>query len=143
MDMFLPLHPLKIIRLLGVDESDLGDVFTTIATRRGIRIQRDPQPERNIFIRSDQYNFVRQGVPSLFPMFGAEPGSPEDKIQKAWLQERYHAVSDDLAQPVDKEAAAQFIQVLIDFTREVADAPKAPQWKPNSFFRRFAKPAGA
>ena len=143
LDMFLPLHPLKIIRVLGLDESDLGDRFKKVAERRGLQVQRDPQPERNIFIRSDQYNFVRQGVPSLFPMFGAEPGSAEDKIQKAWLQERYHAVSDDVNQPVDKVAAGQFIEVLTEFTREVADAPVAPQWKPSSFFKRFVKPAGA
>jgi hypothetical protein len=45
-------------------------------------------------------------------------------------------------QPVDKAGAAKFIEILIEFTREVADAPEAPQWKPESFFRRFVK-AGA
>jgi Zn-dependent M28 family amino/carboxypeptidase len=142
MDMFLPIHPLRIIKLLGVDESDMGPRFQRIAEKHGVKIQRDPQPERNIFIRSDQYNFVKQGVPSLYPAFGAEPGSAEEKIQKAWLQERYHAVSDDLSQPVDKEGAAKFIEILIEFTREVADAPQAPQWNKESFFRRFVK-AGA
>jgi len=29
----------------------------------GIKVQRDPDPVRNIFIRSDQYNFVRRGFP--------------------------------------------------------------------------------
>ena len=143
MDMFLPLHPLKIIRVLGLDESHLGDRFRKVAERRGLQVQRLPPPERNIFIRSDQYNFVRQGVPAVFPMFGADPGSAEDKNQKASLQERYHAVSDDVSQPVDNVVPGQFIEVLIEFTREVADAPVAPQWKPSSFFRRFVKPSGA
>ncbi len=142
MDMFLPIHPLRVIKLLGMDESDLGPRFQRIAEKHGVKIQRDPQPERNIFVRSDQYNFVKQGVPSLYPAFGAEPGSEDEKIQKAWLQERYHAVSDDVNQPVDKAGAAKFIEILIEFTREVADAPEAPQWKPESFFRRFVK-AGA
>lgn len=142
MDMFLPIHPLRVIKLLGMDESDLGPRFQRIAEKHGVKVQRDPQPERNIFVRSDQYNFVKQGVPSLYPAFGAEPGSEDEKIQKAWLQERYHAVSDDLSQPVDKAGAAKFIEILIEFTREVADAPEAPQWKPESFFRRFVK-AGA
>ena len=123
MDMFLPLHPLKIIRVLGLDESHLGDRFRKVAERRGLQVQRLPPPERNIFIGSDQYNFVRQGVPAVFPMFGDDLGSPEDKNQKAWL--------------------GQFIEVLIEFTREVADAPVAPQWKPSSFFRRFVEPSGA
>lgn len=78
MDMFLPLHPLKIIRVLGLDESHLRDRFRKVAERRGLQVQRDPPPERNIFIRSDKYNFVRQGVPAVFPMFGADPGSAED-----------------------------------------------------------------
>ena len=137
MDMFLPLHPLRL------DQSHLGDRFRKVAERRGLQVQRLPPPERNIFIGSDQYNFVRQGVPAAFPMFGADPGSPEDKNQKAWLQDRYHAVSDDVNQPVDNVAPGQFIEVLKELTREVADAPVAPQWKPSSFFRRFVEPSGA
>jgi hypothetical protein len=49
-------------------------------------------------------------------------------------------VSDDTSQPVDLAAAAQFNGILAALLERVADAPQAPQWKPDSFFRRFASP---
>ncbi len=139
MDMFLPIHSLVVLRVLGLTDSDLGDTLTAVAQEAGIRVQPDPQPERNAFIRSDQYNFVREGIPSINAGFGYDKGSPEEKQHKDWLTERYHAPSDDLTQPVDKEGAAKFNGILFEFARRVADQPVTPQWKDTSFFKRFAK----
>lgn len=139
MDMFLPIHKLEVLRVLGLNESDLGDTMRAAAEKAGIRVQTDPQPERNAFIRSDQYNFVRVGVPAINAGFGYTPGSPEEKIHKDWLTERYHGVTDDLSQPVDQESAAKFNAILFDFVNRVADQPNAPQWKETSFFKRFEK----
>ena len=55
-----------------------------------------------MFIRSDQYSFIRRGVPSIALKVGFVKGSPEEQLSKKWLGERYHAPSDDLNQPVDK-----------------------------------------
>jgi Zn-dependent M28 family amino/carboxypeptidase len=139
MDMFLPIHPLKIMRVLGLSESDLGDTMREAAAKFGVRVEPDPKPERNSFIRSDQYSFVRQGIPSINGGFGYELGSPEEKLHKDWLTERYHAVSDDLSQPVDKEAAARYVGILHYFVQRVANQPAAPAWKPTSFFKRFER----
>lgn len=139
MDMFLPIHELKVLRVLGLNESDLGDTMRAAAEKAGVRVQTDPQPERNAFIRSDQYNFVREGIPSINAGFGYDPGSPEAKIHKDWLTERYHGVTDDLNQPVDQEAAAKFNGILFDFIQQVANQPHAPRWKDSSFFKRFEK----
>ncbi len=46
--------------------------------------------------------------------------------------------SDDLSQPVDMAAAAQFNAILEKLALRVADADHRPEWKPDSFFRRFA-----
>jgi Zn-dependent M28 family amino/carboxypeptidase len=63
-DMFLPIIPLKVLTVYGLAESELGDHIMNVADRLGLRVQPDPAPLRNIFIRSDQYNFVRRGIPS-------------------------------------------------------------------------------
>jgi Zn-dependent M28 family amino/carboxypeptidase len=102
-------------------------------------VQADKEPDRNLFIRSDQYSFIRQGVPALAFKFGYEDKSPEEKIAKDWLKNRYHAPSDDLNQPVDKTAAAQFNRILLELGERVANAANRPQWNSDSFFRRFAK----
>jgi Peptidase family M28 len=138
LDMFLPLHSLHYIEVQGLAESTLGDDIRAVATQAGIELQADKEPQRNLFIRSDQYSFIRKGIPALAFKFGYLPGSAEEKLHKDWLKERYHAPSDDLKQPVDKTAAAQFNQIILNLAERVANAEGRPQWKPDSFFRRFA-----
>jgi Zn-dependent M28 family amino/carboxypeptidase len=98
----------------------------------------DPEPKRNVFIRSDQYSFIRRGVPSIALKVGFEKGSPEAEIAKKWLTERYHAPSDDLSQPVDKGAARAFDLLVAKILEQVANRSEKPRWKDNSFFKRFA-----
>jgi len=140
LDMFLPLHSLHYIEVQGLAESTLGDDIRAVATQAGVELQADKEPQRNLFIRSDQYSFIRKGIPALAFKFGYLPGSPEEKLHKDWLKDRYHAPSDDLNQPVDKTAAAQFNQIILDLASRVANADGRPQWKQDSFFRRFAQP---
>jgi hypothetical protein len=137
-DMFLPIVPLKILKVQGIAESDLGDRATVIAQGLGVKAIADPEPLRNGFIRSDQYSFIRRGIPALKMDVGFELGTPEQKIFKDWLTARYHAPSDDLNQPVDLGAAALYEEVMRQLLLEVANADARPAWKPDSFFRRYA-----
>ncbi len=101
MDMFLPLFPMKSVMVLGLDKSDLGDRVREVARRNGLGVSADPQPERNRFTRSDQYSFIREGIPALAMKVRLQPGSAEAAISAAWTKDRYHAPSDDLQQPVN------------------------------------------
>jgi Zn-dependent M28 family amino/carboxypeptidase len=138
LDMFLPLHSLHYLEVQGLGESTLGDDIRAVASAAGVQVQADKEPQRNLFIRSDQYSFIRHGIPALAFKFGYLPGSPEEKLHKDWLRDRYHAPSDDLNQPVDKTAAAQFNQIILTLLQRVANEANRPQWKADSFFRRFA-----
>jgi Zn-dependent M28 family amino/carboxypeptidase len=138
-DMFLPIVPLTVVKVKGLAESDLGDAATRAAVSFGVRVQPDLQPLRNSFIRSDQYNFVRHGIPSLNIEIGFDPGSPQETIFKDWLTNHYHAPSDDIHQPVDLSAAALYEDILRKLLVSVANADPRPQWKADSFFRRYAK----
>ena len=137
-DMFLPIVPLKLLTVLGLDDSDLGDRAREIAQSLGVRVQPDPEPLRNLFVRSDQYNFIRHGIPSVIMSVAPEPGSPEQKLFKDWLTQRYHAPSDDVDQPVDLAAAAKYEEIVRALLLNIADGDRRPQWKPGSFFRRYA-----
>src|SRR6195256_3361646 len=138
-DMFLPIVPLKLLTVLGLDDSDLGDRTREIAQSLGVKVQPDPEPLRNLFVRSDQYNFIRHGVPSVIMSVAPEPGSPEVKIFKDWLTQRYHAPSDDVDQPVDLAAAAKYEEIVRALLINIANDDHRPQWKPDSFFRRYAQ----
>jgi Zn-dependent M28 family amino/carboxypeptidase len=139
LDMFLPLYPLKVIEVQGLAESTLGETVRAAAQESGVEVQSDREPEQNRFIRSDQYSFIRQGVPSLAFKFGYEFGSPEEKIRKDWVRDRYHKPSDDLDQPVDQAAAARFDRIILNLLERVANQEARPRWNDDSFFRRFAE----
>jgi hypothetical protein len=138
LDMFLPLFPLKFLEVQGLAESTLGDAIRETAKAAGVEVQADKEPEQNRFVRSDQYSFIRNGVPSLAFKFGYEFGTPQDKIFHDWIRDRYHKPSDDLNQSVDKAAAAQFDRIIASLLEKVADDPARPRWKDDSFFKRFA-----
>jgi hypothetical protein len=139
LDMFMPLFDLKWIEVQGLAESTLGDTIREAAKEYGVQVQADKEPDQNRFIRSDQYSFIRAGVPSLAFKFGYEFGTAEDKIFHDFIRDRYHKPSDDLNQPVDKAAAAKFDRIMVSLLERVADSAARPQWKDDSFFKRFAK----
>jgi Zn-dependent M28 family amino/carboxypeptidase len=137
-DMFLPIVPLKYLTVWGLDESTLGEDARKAAEADGVQVQNDPEPQRNVFIRSDQYNFIRHGIPALMMGIAPDPNSPEQaKVFHEWLTQRYHAPSDDLQQPVDLEAAGRYEDIVRALTLAVADNPQRPEWNANSFFRRY------
>ena len=102
LDMFLPLYALKVIEVQGLAESSLGESVRAAAKTLGVDVQTDREPEQNRFIRSDQYSFIRKGVPALAFKFGYEFGSPEETIRRNWVRDVYHKPNDDLNQPVNR-----------------------------------------
>lgn len=138
-DMFLPIVPLKVLTVYGMAESDLGTMAREVAQSAGVSSQADPEPQRNAFIRSDQYNFIRHGIPALAMGVGFAPGSEQQKAFKNWLTQRYHAPSDDLNQPVDLSAAARYEEIIRGLVLRVATGEHRPEWSPDSFFRRYAQ----
>ena len=134
LDQLRPIFPLKILTTLAVDESTLGATVKQVAGTMGIRIQADPEPERNLLRRSDHYSFMQIGVPAVGFIFGYEKGSPEEKVYRQWYAERYHSPADDLNQPWDPEAAAKFNDFFNRVVAAVADAGERPQWKAGSRF---------
>lgn len=138
LDMFLPLYPLTVIEVQGLAESSLGESVRAAAEALGVAVQADREPEQNRFIRSDQYSFIRQGVPALAFKFGYEFGSPEETIRLDWVRDVYHRPSDDGNQDVNLEAAARFNRVIMTLLERVANDEDRPTWNADSFFRGFA-----
>ena len=140
-DMFLPLFPLNILMVLGLDESDLGRDIRATAKELGLEVQADPEPQRNRFVRSDQYSFIKFGISALAMKVGYRENTPEAAIAAKWIAERYHAPSDDLNQPVDLAAADKFVDVLLNVALRIANRTDKPKWNDSSFFKRFSRAA--
>jgi len=126
------MWPFKALIARGADHSTLKAAVDAAAAVEEIPVVADPFPEQASFVRSDQYSFVRQGVPSL--ILGAMRDAASRSLALDWLKNRYHQPSDDMSQPLDFEAAAQFArdQFLIGYA--VAQADARPRWNPGDFF---------
>lgn len=129
LDYIRPLFPLRILTALGVDESSLGDIARQVAAKLDIRIQPDQEPQRGLYRRSDQYNFIRAGIPGIAFIFGYEPGSREERMYRDWYATRYHKPGDDLKQTVDWDGAAKFDRFFNLLAQAVADAPERPRMR--------------
>jgi len=138
-DMFLPLFPLRGLIVQGLEESNLADDLHHVGDQLGIKIFSDPEPERNAFIRSDQYSFIKSGIPAVSLKVGYTKGSPEQEIVRRWRTEHYHAPSDDLSQSIDFQAAADFNRAYLLVVESIANRAMRPKWNPDSFFKRFAR----
>jgi Zn-dependent M28 family amino/carboxypeptidase len=138
-DMALPIFPLRSVIALGAEESSLGAMAAEVGRAQGLPLVADPFPDRNSFVRSDQYSFIREGVPALAFKFGFARDTPEAEIERTWRSTRYHAPSDDLSQPVEKLDAVRLHDFVAELGWRVANAPGRPTWGNQSFFRRFAQ----
>ena len=134
LDQLRPIFPLKILTMEGIDDSSLGATVKTVAAKYGIEIRPDREPERNLFRRSDNYNFVRVGVPIASFIFGYDPGSPEEVIYRDWYARRYHKPQDDLKTPIDWKAAGTFNKFYGDLVVTVANAAERPVWNSGSAY---------
>lgn len=141
-DMALPIFPLRSVILLGADESSLGATGQAVSRETGLPLVPDPAPNRNSFIRSDQYSFIEQGIPAVAFKFGFLPGSREAEIERAWRATHYHSPTDDtVSTPIEREDTIRLNDFMAAMALRIANAPDRPHWNPDSFFRRFAEGA--
>jgi Peptidase family M28/PA domain len=130
-------YKFKDIVPLGAGDSTLEAVVQRAAASLGLKVSPDPEPEQNLFIRADQYSFVRQGVPSIFVSEGNDPVDPKfnaKEFNDEWSRTRYHSPSDDMSQVMDLDASVEFMRVDFLVGYDIAQDPKRPIWKPGDFF---------
>lgn len=114
------------------EHSTLARAVDAAAEAAGLRIIADPFPERMLFLGSDQYSFVKRGIPSL--IVGTLGSGDARALALQWFRTRYHAPSDDLSQPMDFEAAAHLTRNLFLIGYAVAQNEERPRWNPGDFY---------
>jgi Zn-dependent M28 family amino/carboxypeptidase len=135
LDQLRPLFPLNILTMHAVNDTTLGETVRQVAKPMGIEIREDREPERNLNSRADHYPFLRIGVPATGFVFGFDPGTQAERRYREWYQIRYHRPQDDMDQPIDFKAAADFNTFFYRLTEVVADAAERPAFLPNSPFK--------
>lgn len=137
LDGGMPFYDFSDLIAFGAEQSQMGEMLSVVAEEMGLDIAPDPFPELNIFVRSDQYSFVKKGVPALFLYNGFTNMVGENVGQKKWdeaFANYYHQPGDDLSRPIDYKSGAKMSRVFEALAREVANSPTRPLWYDDSVF---------
>jgi Zn-dependent M28 family amino/carboxypeptidase len=147
MDELNSFFPLKDIVGFGAEHTSMNTDLGAAAKVVGYQVSPDPFPEETIFIRSDQFPFVRRGIPAIFVTPGLTSSDPKidgHAIYEDWLKNRYHSPQDDMSQPFDWNEGARLATLDFLLTQRVVNAPQRPHWNKGDFFgEKFGKKTSA
>jgi hypothetical protein len=141
-DGAMPFYDFSDVIAFGAEQSQMGERLKAAAGELGLTVALDPFLEEGIFTRSDQYSYVKRGVPALFLYMGFTDMAGRKVGRAVWdrtAREITHMPADDLAQPIDYRVAAKFADVFRRVILVTADHPERPLWYGGSVFgQRFA-----
>jgi hypothetical protein len=127
----------------GYEHSNLSEAVDFAVARTGTPVSPDPTPEENLFVRSDQYSFVRQGIPAIWVQAGRSSVNPAIDAQAeldTWIVERYHAPTDDGDQPIDMRGVRAELENNLLVMWHITNQMGSIRWETDSFlFRRFGR----
>ncbi len=136
-DMPVLLFPIAEVVAFGAENSTLEQKAQAAAAAAGLKLAPDPMPAETVFVRSDQYSFVRKGVPAVMfspGMRSADPALDGQRLFGEFLRQHYHRPSDDLSLPMDPASIVRFTKANVALGYAIAQAAEAPSWKPGNFF---------
>jgi Zn-dependent M28 family amino/carboxypeptidase len=130
--MPVPLYDFTDVVAFGADHSTVARNVEQAARSMGMTVSPDPMPEQTIFVRSDHYKFVQQGVPAILLFTGYGNGG-----KAKWdhfFDKVYHKPNDDLSQAINWRAAARYAELNYRISRALADAETRPMWYAGDYF---------
>jgi Zn-dependent M28 family amino/carboxypeptidase len=135
LDQLRPIFPLRLLTVHALADTTLGDDARVVANGMHVEVQPDPEPERNLLRRADQWPFLQAGIPATAFVFGYRPGTESERIYRHWYKTGYHKPRDDLNQLIDWQAAADFNRFFYTLVARVAEQSAVPAWQPRSTLR--------
>lgn len=136
-DMPTLIAPLLSVVPLGAEHSSLMSNVKFAADYLGLDVEKDPEPEQNRFVRSDQYSFVVSGIPALHIKYGNKsniPGFDLDKFVKEWRAKYYHRAADGMDGIFNFTAAKTYVQLNFLISYSIANTPSKPIWNAGDLF---------
>lgn len=118
------------ITFLGIEKTNLRDIANEVAKKMNMRLLPEAYPELGMFFRSDQFNFVRANVPSIYIKQGGYViGKPkewtESKLSE-YSRTKYHSPFDEYDVSWDLESVAQMVKVVAYSTSLIANMEGKP-----------------
>lgn len=133
------IAPLLSITALGADHSTLINPVNEAAAYFDLTVEPDPEPNENRFVRSDQYSFIKEGIPALHVKYGNKTADGKNNLDvfvKEWRAKYYHKPQDDINGIFDFEAGKKYAQLNFLIGYLVANDPIKPSWNPGDIFEK-------
>ena len=137
LDGAFPFYDFRDVIAFGAEQSDIAGHLADAAAELGLTVAPDPFPEESIFTRSDQYSFMRRGIPGVFLYNGFTDMSGKSVGRQVWddaMAKVVHFPTDDLNQAIDWQVLAKFSDIFRRLTIRLADTDNRPLWKASSLF---------
>ena len=114
------------------------------AAALGLQVSPDPEPEEAYFVRSDNFNFVKKGIPAA-QTFNGVAGLDAQQLAawKDFWRKRYHQPQDNFEPDRDWAPFAELTRFNFLLGVSIAQEPSRPTWNAGSWFRRFPEPKPA
>lgn len=159
-DMPILFYDFADVVAFGAEHSSIWGIAEAALAEINVGLAEDPMPEQNLFQRSDHYNFVKKGVPSVFLMTGPtsvndDPATPVKEREGytefyKFLNTNYHSAADDMAQPIMWDVHAKYTLANYKIIEALANADVEARWNEGNEFGdkyapgmpRAAAPAG-
>jgi Zn-dependent M28 family amino/carboxypeptidase len=149
-DMPVLLAPSTDAVAIGIEHSSLQRVVEAATLDVGVDLSPDPFPEEVVFVRSDQYAFVRAGIPAVYLDGGvtgmrkqAAGETPDPAVDpklalRDFLRNCYHQPCDDTSQPIQYGDAARLARLNAQIGLRIGADAGRPRWNEGDFFgQRF------
>ena len=137
-DMPTLIAPLLSIEPLGAKHSSIMHEVFKAAAYLNLEVQEDHIPDQVRFVRSDQYSFIREGIPALAVKYGLKTNDPSLDLKKKiddWTKAHYHKPSDEYREDAfDFNAALTYVRLNYLIGYQIANAKKRPTWNKGDFF---------
>jgi Zn-dependent M28 family amino/carboxypeptidase len=129
----------KDFTVVGLGNSSLDDVLTSVLTADGRVVRPDPEPEKGFYYRSDHFEFAKKGVPALDPDAGTDYVGKDSTYgmtkRDEYTNKDYHQPSDDVKADWDLSGAIDDARVLFKVGYLVGQGTGIPEWKPGNEFK--------
>lgn len=138
-DMPTIIAPLLSVTALGAEHSTLINPVNEASAYMGLTVEPDPEPKENRFVRSDQYSFIKEGIPALHVKYGnktADGKNDLDVFVKEWRAKYYHKPQDDINGIFDFDAGKKYAQLNFLIGYLVANDTERPVWNPGDIFEK-------
>jgi Zn-dependent M28 family amino/carboxypeptidase len=140
MDGISPFGKMKDVMVIGWGQSDLDELLMAEARQLGRDIEKDDEPEKGYYFRSDHFNFAKIGIPALYLKIGSDfVGKGKkygDSLKVAYTEKYYHQPSDEYdTTRLNFAGGVEDMKLLFQVGKKLSSTDVWPKWKEGSEFK--------